>query len=126
MVKDKKISGRGKDILFTSVETHIQAFTEIVSIIREARQKAFHAVNITLIDLYWQVGEYLSLKVNDAGWGRAVVRQLADHIRKTDLDSKGFSVQNLWRMKQFYETYREREKLSPLVRELPYFKETIF
>ena len=56
MVKDKKISGRGKDILFTSVETHIQAFTEIVSIIREARQKAFHAVNITLIDLYWQVG----------------------------------------------------------------------
>jgi predicted nuclease of restriction endonuclease-like (RecB) superfamily len=120
MVKDKKISGRGKDILFTSVETHIQAFTEIVSIIREARQKAFHAVNITLIDLYWQVGEYLSLKVNDAGWGRAVVRQLADHIRKTDLDSKGFSVQNLWRMKQFYETYREREKLSPLVRELPW------
>ena len=66
------------------------------------------------------VGEYLSLKVNDAGWGRAVVRQLADHIRKTDSDSKGFSVQNLWRMKQFYETYREREKLSPLVRELPW------
>jgi hypothetical protein len=62
--------------------------------------------------------------VNDAGWGRAVVRQLADHIRKTDPDSKGFSVQNLWRMKQFYETYREREKLSPVVREIqpPWFQ----
>ncbi|MFH1720913.1 MAG: PDDEXK nuclease domain-containing protein, partial [Patescibacteria group bacterium] len=64
------------------------------------------------------MGEYLSLKVNDAGWGRAVVRQLADHIRKTDPDSKGFSAQNLWRMKQFYETYRERAILSPLAREL--------
>jgi predicted nuclease of restriction endonuclease-like (RecB) superfamily len=31
---------------------------------------------------------------------------------------KGFSVQNLWRMKQFYETYKDNEKLSPLVREL--------
>ncbi|MEA1934101.1 MAG: DUF1016 N-terminal domain-containing protein [Thermodesulfobacteriota bacterium] len=51
-------------------------------------------------------------------WGQAVVRQLADYIRKTDQNSKGFSPQNLWRIKQFYETYGEREKLSPLVREL--------
>jgi predicted nuclease of restriction endonuclease-like (RecB) superfamily len=118
MAKKKKTSGRGKASPITSTETYAQAFTEVVGIIREARQKAFHAVNTTLIDLYWQVGEYLSLRVDDAGWGRAVVRQLADYIRKTDPDSKGFSAQNLWRMKQFYETYREREKLSPLVREL--------
>ena len=72
------------------------------------------------------MGEYLSLKANDAGWGRAVVRQLADHIRKTDPDSKGFSVQNLWRMKQFYETYREREKLSPVLRESHPDAENIF
>jgi predicted nuclease of restriction endonuclease-like (RecB) superfamily len=31
---------------------------------------------------------------------------------------KGFSTQNLWRMKQLYETYKDNEKLSPLVREL--------
>lgn len=122
----KKTSGRGKASPITSAETHVQAFTEVVGIIREARQKAFHAVNTTLIDLYWQVGEYLSLKVNDAGWGRAVVRQLADHIRKTDPDSKGFSAQNLWRMKQFYETYWERKKLSPLAREIHPEAENIF
>ncbi|MCD6492564.1 MAG: DUF1016 family protein, partial [Archaeoglobaceae archaeon] len=33
-------------------------------------------------------------------------------------DIKGFSIQNLWRMKQMYETYKDYEKLSPLVREL--------
>lgn len=32
--------------------------------------------------------------------------------------SKGFSAQNIWRMKQFYETYHGNEKLSPLVREI--------
>jgi len=120
MAKKKKTSVRGKASPITSTETHVQAFTEVVGIIREARRKAFHAVNTTLIDLYWQVGEYLSLKVNDAGWGQAVVRQLADYIRETDQNSKGFSAQNLWRMKQFYETYGEQEKLSPLVRELPW------
>jgi DNA primase catalytic subunit len=31
---------------------------------------------------------------------------------------KGFSPQNIGRMKQFYETYRDKPKLSPLVREI--------
>ncbi len=31
---------------------------------------------------------------------------------------KGFSAQNIWRMKQFYETYSDNTKLSPLVREI--------
>ena len=34
--------------------------------------------------------------------------------------TKGFSAQNIWRMKQFYETYCDNEKLSPLVREIPW------
>jgi len=36
--------------------------------------------------------------------------------QRTEL--RGFSAQNIWRMKQFYETYCQNEKLSPLVREL--------
>ncbi|MCK4619452.1 MAG: hypothetical protein KAT52_05870, partial [Desulfobacterales bacterium] len=47
-------------------------------------------------------------------------------MRKTDPDSRGFSAQNLWRMKQFYETYREREKLSPVLRESHPDAENIF
>ena len=31
---------------------------------------------------------------------------------------QGFSAQNLWRMRPFYESYRHEEKLSPLVREI--------
>jgi hypothetical protein len=30
----------------------------------------------------------------------------------------GFSAQNLWRMRQFFDTYRDQPKLSPLVRDL--------
>jgi len=31
---------------------------------------------------------------------------------------RGFSPQNIWRMKQFYETYRDNQILSTLLREL--------
>jgi len=41
-------------------------------------------------------------------------RWLARHA----LELKGFSAQNLWRMKQFYEIYHQNEKLSPAVRVL--------
>ncbi len=39
---------------------------------------------------------------------------------QTEPDARGFSAQNLWRMRQFYETYRGRAKLAALVRELPW------
>jgi len=120
MGRKKNISGPGKTKSNIPAKTHEQEFTEVVGIIQKSRQKALHAVNTELIDLYWQVGEYLSRKVNDAGWGQAVVRQLAHHIQKIEPNSKGFSAQNLWRMKQFYETYAADEKLSALLRELPW------
>jgi len=39
---------------------------------------------------------------------------LANYLKKTEPELKGFSSQNLWRMKQFY----ENDKPSPLVREI--------
>ena len=52
-------------------------------------------------------------------WGDGVVKQLADYIERNSPEVKGFSDKNLWRMKQFYETYKDAdEKLSPLVRQI--------
>ena len=46
------------------------------------------------------------------------LQDFADYLKRTYPSASGFSAQNLWRMKQFYETYRDNEKLSPLVREI--------
>jgi predicted nuclease of restriction endonuclease-like (RecB) superfamily len=46
------------------------------------------------------------------------VSQLAKYIEKKAPDLKGYAERNLWRMKQFYETYKDYPKLSPLVTEL--------
>ncbi|MDP8238066.1 MAG: PDDEXK nuclease domain-containing protein [Candidatus Hatepunaea meridiana] len=96
------------------------SFAEVVHLIESARQKAFRAVNTALIDLYWQIGEYISARIAEDGWGKGTVTALADYIQKEQPGLRGFSPQNLWRMRQFYETYRDEPKLSPLVRELPW------
>lgn len=94
-------------------------FDDIVKIIQTTREHVIRVANTALIDLYWRVGEYLSAKIKSAEWGDGVVKQLADYISANYPEIKGFSDKNLWRMKQFYETYSDAdEKLSPLVREI--------
>jgi predicted nuclease of restriction endonuclease-like (RecB) superfamily len=94
------------------------AFDGVIAIIENARENAFRAVNRELINMYWNIGEYVSRRVSESGWGKSVVKDFSDFIQSRYAGIKGFSPQNIWRMKQFYETYRGNEKLSPLVREI--------
>jgi len=93
-------------------------FDEVLALIEAARTRAVAAANTTLIDLHWQLGEYISRKIAAAGWGQGTVGALADHIQRRHPGRSGFSASNLWRMRQFFETYRDAPKLAPLVREL--------
>lgn len=95
-------------------------FIEIVQLIAKARQTANRSVNAELIALYWSVGEYVSNKISANAWGKATVTSLAEFIRVRQPGQRGFSAQNIWRMRQFYETYRDSPKLSTLLRELPW------
>jgi predicted nuclease of restriction endonuclease-like (RecB) superfamily len=93
-------------------------FDEVLRLIDDARARALTAVNIALMELYWALGEYISLRIEAEGWGEGTVKALAEHIAKRRRNVRGFSVQNLWRMRQFYETYGGHPKLSALLREL--------
>jgi len=101
---------------------HSAEFKEILGVIRSGRLRAFEAVNVALIETYWAVGEQLSRKVSDSGWGKGVVAELASWLAAETPDLKGFSASNLWRMKQFYETYSPLPKLATLLRELSWSK----
>ncbi len=93
-------------------------FEEVLRLIDAARGRAVAAVNKELIDLYWNIGEYISRKISAEGWGQGTVEALAEHIRRRQPNARGFSARNLWRMMQFYETYRGQAILAPLLREL--------
>lgn len=95
-------------------------FEEITQLIERSKQTALRAVNTSLIELYWQVGAYISQKLSSAAWGEGVVDQLAAYLSRTQPGLRGFTRPNLFRMRQFYETYQDDVKVSPLVRQLPW------
>ncbi len=95
-------------------------FAAVLGHIQQTRQRIFAQANTSLMTLYWHVGGIISQRVEQAGWGKGVVAELARYIAQADPGLKGFSDKNLWRMKQFYETYQGDEELAPLARELPW------
>ncbi len=93
-------------------------FTDIIQLIKQSRTNAIKAVNAELINLYWNIGEHISKKIEQSEWGDSVVTELANFIQIQEPEIKGFSDKNIWRMKQFYETYKAFPKLSTLLREI--------
>jgi predicted nuclease of restriction endonuclease-like (RecB) superfamily len=96
------------------------SFAEVLHLIQAARQRAYQAVNAELVSLYWRIGEYISRKIEADGWGKGTVTELSAYIQRRQPGIRGFSPQNLWRMRQFFDTYRGEPKLSTLLRELPW------
>lgn len=101
------------------IKNRANQFAEVVLIIKQTKATVVNMANSALIDLYWKVGKYISDRISVSEWGDGVVKQLADYIEKNCPDTKGFSDKNLWRMKQFFETYRDAdEKLSAVLRQI--------
>jgi len=76
------------------------------------------AANRELVSLYWDIGRLIVERQQGASWGKAVVERVAHDLQMEFPGVQGFSSQNLWRMRQFFEAYSGDEKLSPLVREV--------
>lgn len=95
------------------------AFAKVYSMIAEAQSRAWQQVNKTLIELYWNIGQFVNEQVETSGWGKSVVEEMAKYIAFKKPSMRGFSARNIWRMKQFYETYRGNEKLSAVLTEFP-------
>ncbi|NMG09439.1 PDDEXK nuclease domain-containing protein [Brasilonema sp. UFV-L1] len=86
--------------------------------IRAAQYEALKAVNKELIALYWDIGRLIVSRQQGESWGKSVVKNLSQDLQVEFPGIQGFSTANLWRMKLFYETYVNNEKLAPMVREI--------
>ncbi len=93
-------------------------FINVVNLIQEARENAIRKVNEELILLYWNVGKYISEQLESQKWGSSYVDELATFISENCPEVKGFNRRGLYRMKQFYETYKDNQFVSPLVTQI--------
>lgn len=120
--KARPVTRRGTDTggALSAAKDDETAFAEVVGLIRAARQRAAQAVNTAVVDLYWHIGQYLHHKIEADGWAKGTVVQLAAYVARREPGRRGFSAQNLWRMRQFYQAYPAAELLSTGLRELPW------
>ena len=93
-------------------------FGAVISIIENAKERALKVVNAELINMYWEVGEYLSELCAESTYGDKVIDDVANYISATAPTIKGFNRRGLYRMKQFYETYKDDEIVSALLTQL--------
>ena len=96
----------------------VQYADKIVDMIEQARQNALQSVNAELIKLYWNVGKYLNEESAKSSWGDAFIDETAKYIQENCPSIKGFNRRGLYRMRQFYETYKDNEFVSPLVTQI--------
>jgi predicted nuclease of restriction endonuclease-like (RecB) superfamily len=99
-------------------KTQKEDFNKVLGIIESAREDVYRAANRTFISMYWDIGEFISIKVQSGEWGKSVVKDFSDFIQSHYIGIQGFSSSNIWRMKQFYETYKDNKKLATLSREI--------
>ena len=90
----------------------------LIKIIDESRQNALKKVNEELINMYWKVGEFLSREAEQAAFGDAYIDEISREIQETFPGIKGFNRRGLYRMKKFYETYKDNEIVTPLVTQI--------
>ena len=95
-----------------------RTFTKVVAIIESAKKNAYRKVNEELINMYWRIGQFISEEAKTASYGDSYIDELSRYIQDTFPGIKGFNRRGLYRMKQFYETYANYEKVSPLVTQI--------
>ena len=80
--------------------------------------RALKAVNTELITMYYEVGKYLSELCSNSKFGDKVINDVEMYISKNNPTIKGFNRRGLYRMKQFYELYKDDELVTPLVTQI--------
>jgi predicted nuclease of restriction endonuclease-like (RecB) superfamily len=92
-----------------------KSFARIAGIIETARENTFQKVNEELIRMYWNVGEFLSGESQSASFGDSYIDSVADFIQQEFPGIRGFTRRGLYRMKRFYEIYKDDEFVTTLL-----------
>ena len=91
-----------------------ELFNHVVQIIEQARYKVAATVNLTMVLTYFEIGKMILEEEQQgqarAAYGKHVLKDLAQRL--TERFGKGFSVDNLQNMRQFYSTYSIYETSS--------------
>ena len=93
---------------------------EIKKILKNARQKAYTAVNSAMVEAYWEIGRRIVEEEQRgkerAEYGKEIVKNLSKEL--TEEFGKGFGERNIRNIRQFYVLFSDYEKWKSLISKL--------
>lgn len=93
-------------------------FNTIVDMIEKRKNNAVRKVNEELILLYFDIGKYLYSLIEKSAYGDNIITKVAEFMKNNYPNLKEFTRRNLYRMLEFYKTYKDDEKVPSLVTQL--------
>ena len=93
---------------------------EIKKILKNARQKAYTAVNSVMVEAYWEIGRRIVEEEQSgrerAEYGKEIIKNLSKEL--TEEFGKGFGERNIRNIRQFYVLFSDYEKWKSLISKL--------
>ena len=93
---------------------------EIKKILKNARQKAYTAVNSAMVEAYWEIGRRIVEEEQRgkerAEYGKEIIKNLSKEL--TEEFGKGFGERNIRNIRQFYVLFSDYEKWKSLISKL--------
>ena len=93
---------------------------EIKKILKNARQKAYTAINSAMVEAYWKIGRRIVEEEQSgrerAEYGKEIIKNLSKEL--TEEFGKGFGERNIRNIRQFYVLFSDYEKWKSLISKL--------
>lgn len=93
---------------------YLKIVREISDNIRASRYLAARSVNRESLLLYFRTGKILSVRIAASDWGDAALAVISQGVQKNFPGIRGFSIRNLYNMRQFFDAYSSSEFLQLL------------
>lgn len=94
--------------------TSLKFHSEIVDLLQSARQQVLRTVNKTMVITYFEIGRMIVEEEQNgkerATYGKSILKELSKVLTKEF--GKGFSVQNIERMRSFFLVYQKSSTVS--------------
>ena len=101
-------------------ESYAATLQEIKNHLRHARLRAVLAANPIVIEAYWQTGQIILARQQEATWGDRVIDRLAADLKEAFPDMSGLSPRNLLAMKVFAREFPDGPIAQQAVAQLPW------
>ena len=95
--------------------------TDLKERVRAAQVRAVTSLNREMLTLYWEIGRAIVERQEKAGWGDAVIDRLSRDLRAEFPGIKGFSRDNLFRMRRWFLAYRDSPNCGAAAPQIPWY-----